>query len=75
MQKDKEILLKIVKNVQKMIFWPIITKLLYIYMMFAIHSLNFLLIFLQKIVIYKNNNIYVFLNPSFNISIFSLKFN
>lgn len=40
-QKDKKISLKIVDKTQKEIFWLIMTRLLYIYIRFAIDSLNF----------------------------------
>lgn len=48
-------------------------KMLYIYIMFVKNSPKFFLIPLQEIIIYKNNSIYTFLNPSFNALLFSLK--
>lgn len=52
------------------IFQLAIIELLYIYMMFAINSPNFSLASLKKIIVCKNNSMYVSLNPSFNIPIF-----
>ncbi len=47
------------------------TKLLHTYMTFAIDSPDFSLVSLKKIVICKNNSMYVSLNPSFDTPIFS----
>ncbi len=47
------------------------TKLLHTYMTFAIDSPNFSLVSLKEIVIYMNNSMCVFLNPSFDTPIFS----
>ena len=70
-QKDKGILLEITNKTREEIFRPAITKLLHTYMTFIINSPDFFLASLKEIVICKNNSIRVFLNPSFNIPIFS----
>lgn len=62
---------KIVVKAQKEFFYPAITKLLLIYMIFAIDSLDFFQDSLHKIVIYKKNSMRILFNPVFNLPILS----
>ncbi len=69
-QKEKRISLETANKAQEEVFWPVITKLLHIYMTFAMDSLDFSLAALKEIVICKNNSMHVPLNPSFDTPIF-----
>ncbi len=70
-QKNKEMLLEIVNKAQEEVFWPAMTKLLRIYMTFAMDSPDFFQASLKETVICKNNSMCVLLNPSFDTPIFS----
>ncbi len=66
-RKNKGISLKTVNKVQEEVFWLAMTKLLHIYMTFAMDSPDLCLAFLKEIVICKNNSMHVPLNLSFDI--------
>ncbi len=64
-------MLETANKAQEKVFWPAMTKLLRTYMTFTMDSLNFSLPSLKKIVIFKNNNMCIPLNPSFDTLILS----
>ncbi len=70
-QNNKGILLVIANKAQEEVFRLAMTKLLRTYITFAMDSPNFFLTSLKEIVTCKNNSIYVSLNLSFDIPIFS----